>query len=75
MQTKTQPKYNIVIKYLPLQKIQLLHKMGNMSRQNITTRKRGIYVKHQQQTEMAFQVNNQKLGILTHRSIQPDTQI
>jgi hypothetical protein len=46
-----------------------------MSRQNITTRKRGIYVKNQQQTEMAFQVNNQKFGISKHRSIQPDTNI
>ena len=49
--------------------------MGSMSRQNITTRKRGIYVKNQQQTEMAFQVNNQKFGISKYRFIQSDTQI
>jgi hypothetical protein len=34
--------------------------MGSMSRQNIDTRKGCIYVKNQQQTKVAFQVNHQK---------------
>jgi len=46
MQTKTQPKYNVVIKFLLLQKRQLLYKTGSMSRQNINTRKRGVYIVH-----------------------------
>ena len=39
MQTKTQPQYKIVSKFLLLQKIQLLYKTISISRQNINTKK------------------------------------